>query len=139
MGSYSDVAPRGNTVIEAMGEDADQRGRGKPPRAAVHKSARTAVSVQHGHDTSALWCRAAGRAEEAALMDADEVRRAVKEFDSVFATDDVQVNHMVLAPGQEVPWHFHTEVRDTFYVVRGPVTIYTRVPDETRALQTLRQ
>jgi quercetin dioxygenase-like cupin family protein len=73
-------------------------------------------------------------------MDADEVRTAakqlVKEFDSVFATDDVQVNHMVLAPGQEVPWHLHTEVGDTLYVVRGPVTIYTRVPDETRIGET---
>jgi quercetin dioxygenase-like cupin family protein len=73
-------------------------------------------------------------------MDADEVRTAakqlVKEFDSVFATDDVQVTHMVLAPGQEVPWHLHTEVCDTFYVVRGPVTIYTRVPDETRIGET---
>lgn len=73
-------------------------------------------------------------------MDADEVQTAakqlVKDFDSVFATDDVQVNHMVLAPGQEVPWHLHTEVGDTLYVVRGPVTIYTRVPDETRIGET---
>ena len=63
-------------------------------------------------------------------------RQLVKEFDSVFATDDVQVTHMVLAPAQEVPWHLHTEVCDIFYLVRGPVTIYTRVPDETRIGET---
>jgi quercetin dioxygenase-like cupin family protein len=51
-----------------------------------------------GHDTSALWCRAAGRSK--------------------------------------VPWHLHTEVCDTFYLVRGPVTIYTRVPDETSIGET---
>ncbi len=68
-------------------------------------------------------------------MDLNQARsvgkQRLKAFDSVFSTDDVQVNHMVLAPGQEVPWHFHTDVRDTLYVVRGPVTIFTRAPDET--------
>ena len=68
-------------------------------------------------------------------MDVNQARSAAKQqlkaFDHVFSTDDVQVNHMVLAPGQEVPWHFHTFVRDTLYVVRGPVTIFTRTPAET--------
>jgi quercetin dioxygenase-like cupin family protein len=50
-------------------------------------------------------------------------------IDTVFSMIDVVVKHLVLAPGQEVPWHFHNEVRDTFYVVRGPVTIYTSDPD----------
>jgi quercetin dioxygenase-like cupin family protein len=66
-------------------------------------------------------------------VDVDEVRTAakqqVKAFENVFASSDVQVNHMVLAPGQEVPWHLHTQVRDTLYVLGGPVTIYTRAPE----------
>jgi quercetin dioxygenase-like cupin family protein len=37
-----------------------------------------------------------------------------------------------LAPGEEVPWHLHSEVGDTLYVVRGPVTVYSRAPDEVR-------
>ena len=65
-------------------------------------------------------------------MDMNEIRgvakQHVKAFASVFSTDGVQVNHMVLAPGEEVPWHFHTEVRDTLCVLRGPVTIFTREP-----------
>jgi quercetin dioxygenase-like cupin family protein len=73
-------------------------------------------------------------------MDVDQVRSAakqqVKAFDSVFSTQDVQVNHMVLAPGQEVPWHFHTSVRDTLYVVRGPVTVFTRTPTSTTTADT---
>lgn len=55
----------------------------------------------------------------------------VQAFESVFSTEDVQVNRMVLAPGEEVPWHFHNHVRDTFYVLRGPVTIFTREPEAT--------
>jgi len=43
---------------------------------------------------------------------------------------------LVLAPGEEVPWHFHSEVRDTFYVLRGPVTIYTREPEATHVVDT---
>lgn len=63
-------------------------------------------------------------------------RLNVKVLEAVFATDDVQVHHMVLAPGEEVPWHFHNHVRDTFYVLRGPVTILTRAPEATTVIDT---
>jgi quercetin dioxygenase-like cupin family protein len=55
----------------------------------------------------------------------------VQAYDAVFSTDEVQVHRMVLAPGEEVPWHFHSHVRDTFYVLRGPVTIFTSEPEVT--------
>lgn len=55
----------------------------------------------------------------------------VQAFESVFSTDEVQVHHMVLAAGEEVPWHFHNYIRDTFYVLQGPVTIFTRDPEAT--------
>lgn len=60
----------------------------------------------------------------------------VRALDPVFSTDDVQVHRMVLAPGEEVPWHFHHHVRDTFYVLRGPVTIFTRAPETTTLIDT---
>jgi quercetin dioxygenase-like cupin family protein len=63
-------------------------------------------------------------------------RLKIRALEPVFSTDDVQVNHMVLAPGEEVPWHFHNHVRDTFYVLRGPVTIYTREPEATTIVGT---
>lgn len=56
-------------------------------------------------------------------------RLKIRAFETLLSTDEVQVNHMVLAPGEEVPWHFHNHVRDTFYVRRGPVKIYTREPE----------
>lgn len=52
--------------------------------------------------------------------------RRTEKLDPVFVADGVQASHMVLAPGQEVPWHLHHHVSDTFYVVRGPVTIFMR-------------
>jgi mannose-6-phosphate isomerase-like protein (cupin superfamily) len=54
--------------------------------------------------------------------------RNLSRIETVFTMDHVVVKHLVLAPGQEVPWHFHNRVRDTFYVVCGPVTIFTREP-----------
>jgi quercetin dioxygenase-like cupin family protein len=63
-------------------------------------------------------------------------RLKVKTFDSLFSNDEVQVHRMVLAPGEEVPWHFHNHVRDTFYVLHGPVTIFTREPEATTTIDT---
>ena len=60
----------------------------------------------------------------------------VRAFESVFSTDEVRVNHMILAPGEEVPWHFHNDVRDTFYVLCGPVTIFTREPEAATVIGT---
>ena len=73
-------------------------------------------------------------------MDMNEIRglakQKLKAFASVFSTDEVQVNHMVLAPGEEVPWHFHSQVQDTLYVIRGPVTILTREPTASTTVDT---
>jgi quercetin dioxygenase-like cupin family protein len=61
-------------------------------------------------------------------------RPKIRTLERVFSTSDVQVSHLVLAPGEEVPWHFHSDVRDTFYVLQGPVTVYTREPESTTVI-----
>ena len=63
-------------------------------------------------------------------------RLKVQAFELVLSTDDVRVHRMVLAPGEEVRWHFHTHVRDTFYVLRGLVTIFTRGPEASAVVNT---
>ena len=35
---------------------------------------------------------------------------------------------LTLGPGQEVPWHWHSEVTDTFWCMDGPMVIETRAP-----------
>jgi mannose-6-phosphate isomerase-like protein (cupin superfamily) len=54
----------------------------------------------------------------------------------LFSAEDVLLKRLVLAPGQEVPWHLHRHVRDTFYVLRGPVTIFTREPESSLTLES---
>jgi hypothetical protein len=37
---------------------------------------------------------------------------------------------LTLAAGQEVPWHWHSEVTDTFWCMDGPMVIEMRAPRE---------
>jgi chloramphenicol 3-O phosphotransferase len=61
--------------------------------------------------------------------------RGVKVLERLLSTDEVRVSRLVLAPGEEVPWHFHSNLSDTFYVLRGPVTIHTRDPETTAVIE----
>lgn len=42
---------------------------------------------------------------------------------------------LTLAAGQEVPWHWHSEVTDTFWCMEGPMVIETRAPQTVVELQ----
>ena len=41
----------------------------------------------------------------------------------VAESTDVQVKEFLLTPGEEVPWHHHTEVFDVFYCLAGTLTV----------------
>ena len=41
-----------------------------------------------------------------------------------------RIAEMQISPTQTVPWHYHNEVQDTFYVVGGSIRIFTREPEE---------
>ena len=41
-----------------------------------------------------------------------------------------QIAELQLSPSQKVPWHSHTEVQDTFYVLHGRLRIFMRDPKE---------
>jgi len=47
----------------------------------------------------------------------------VKQLKTVYSVEDVQVTHTQLDVGQEIPWHKHTSVTDTFYAICGPVIV----------------
>lgn len=51
---------------------------------------------------------------------------------------DVQVRELTVAPGEEVPWHFHTKVTDWCYCLEGVIKAETRQPrTEASALRLL--
>jgi quercetin dioxygenase-like cupin family protein len=41
-----------------------------------------------------------------------------------------RIAELQISPTQTVPWHYHNEVQDTFYVVNGSIRIFTRAPEE---------
>lgn len=41
-----------------------------------------------------------------------------------------RIAEMQIGPTQTIPWHYHTEVQDTFYVIDGTIRVLTRQPEE---------
>jgi len=46
-----------------------------------------------------------------------------------------RINELQISPTQKVPWHYHTNTRDTFYVIEGSIRIYLQDPKEEIALE----
>lgn len=44
-----------------------------------------------------------------------------------------RISELQLSPTQQVPWHCHSNVQDTFYVIEGRLRLFLREPkDEVR-------
>jgi mannose-6-phosphate isomerase-like protein (cupin superfamily) len=41
-----------------------------------------------------------------------------------------RITELTITPAQKVPWHYHTRVQDTFYVLEGRLRIFVRDPKE---------
>jgi mannose-6-phosphate isomerase-like protein (cupin superfamily) len=41
-----------------------------------------------------------------------------------------RITEMQIGPTQTIPWHYHTEAQDTFYVINGTIRVLTREPEE---------
>lgn len=46
-----------------------------------------------------------------------------------------RITELQLGPTQQIPWHCHTRVQDTFYVVDGRLRLHVRDPEEEIALE----
>ena len=41
-----------------------------------------------------------------------------------------RISEMTLSPTQTVPWHYHNNISDTFYVIEGELRLYLQEPKE---------
>ena len=41
-----------------------------------------------------------------------------------------RITELQISPSQKVPWHYHNNVQDTFYVLSGNLRIFLREPKE---------
>ena len=39
-----------------------------------------------------------------------------------------RISELQISPTQRVPWHYHTNVQDTFYVLEGRIRVFMREP-----------
>jgi mannose-6-phosphate isomerase-like protein (cupin superfamily) len=46
-----------------------------------------------------------------------------------------RINELQISPTQKVPWHYHTNVSDTFYVIEGCIRIFLQNPKEEVTLK----
>ena len=58
----------------------------------------------------------------------------VKSVEPVAIGSDVQARLFTLAPGEVIPWHFHSAVTDWYFVLAGELAIETRAPADKRRL-----
>jgi len=41
-----------------------------------------------------------------------------------------RINELQISATQQVPWHFHSNIQDTFYIIEGQVRLFLREPKE---------
>ena len=46
-----------------------------------------------------------------------------------------RINELQISPTQQVPWHYHSHIKDTFYVLDGSIRVFVREPKEEVRLE----
>lgn len=64
------------------------------------------------------------------MPEAHEQPYIVEERRTVAGTDDLVVKVFTLGEGQEIPWHYHSNVTDTFFCLEGTLVVETRAPGQ---------
>ena len=41
-----------------------------------------------------------------------------------------RINELQISPTQKVPWHYHSNIQDTFYILTGNIKLFLRDPKE---------
>ncbi len=66
---------------------------------------------------------------------AEDLPYKLKKRELIAETNGLRVQVLSIAAGKKIPWHYHTEVTDTFFCLEGPMVVETRDPDEKHVLQ----
>ncbi len=69
------------------------------------------------------------------MTDLKDERYIIEDRQLIAETPDLRVQILTLANGQEVPWHYHTVVTDTFICLEGPMVVKTKTADADHELQ----
>ena len=69
-----------------------------------------------------------------ALKDASHLYEVERRAEHA-ARPGFRITELQISPVQKVPWHLHTNVQDTFYVIDGRLRLFLREPKEEVRLE----
>ncbi len=72
---------------------------------------------------------------EKSSADAKTPNYQVKNIEQVMVGSDIRARLFTLASGETIPWHYHREAADYYFILQGELTILMRTPEEARTLQ----
>lgn len=61
---------------------------------------------------------------------------AIAGRETIMEGQDMRAVVLTLAVGKSIPWHYHSEVTDSFICLDGPMVVETRAPRATYPLQS---
>jgi quercetin dioxygenase-like cupin family protein len=90
-------------------------------------------------DAASAWTTAeiryaASRREDWPMQNRNRGSYEIAGSEVVSEGADMRVSVLTLAAGQEVPWHYHSEITDSFVCLEGPMVVETRAPRNTHRL-----
>ena len=53
---------------------------------------------------------------------------AIADRESVMEGADMRVSVLTLGPSNCIPWHYHSDITDSFVCLEGPLVVETRAP-----------
>jgi quercetin dioxygenase-like cupin family protein len=59
----------------------------------------------------------------------------VKSVETIADGTDVRVRLFTLASGEIIPWHYHSQCSDHYFVLQGTLSVETRNPEAQHALE----
>lgn len=68
-------------------------------------------------------------------MSQKEGSYTTRKRETIAEAPGLRVRLLALDRGQCVPWHYHSNITDTFFCMKGPMKVTTRDPDEIHVLE----
>ena len=65
-----------------------------------------------------------------------EASYPLEKRETLVENSELKLSVLTLAAGQEVPWHWHTQVSDQILCIEGPMVVETRAPSARFEMKT---
>lgn len=66
--------------------------------------------------------------------EASNVKLSLAGFETVMEGADMKASVLTVAAGQQVPWHYHSQIVDHFFCLDGPMIVETQAPQAIHEL-----